>query len=113
MALQVPKMLQAKLKLKTMYWDEVFRMNAYRGQPDHNLVVAEVSSIDMIMLSMSHLFLGKMTSNFYRTAIELKSAGCDCVPAFQSLDSPWCFDFAVNAGLSLNREGNVVGNWLC
>merc|ERR1711871_700544 len=68
------------------------------GRTDDNREVAETSIIEMMMMSKAHLFVGQGSSNFYRTALELKSSNCDCVPAFYSLDAPWCFDFAVKAG---------------
>ena len=44
------------------------------------------------------LFVGKFTSNFFRTAYELHAARCDCAAPFVSLDAPWCFDHGVSAG---------------
>ena len=51
------------------------------------------------------LFVGKFSSNFFRTAYELHSAACDCAAPFESLDHPWCFDWGgIMSGGSGNRS---------
>lgn len=60
--------------------------------------LAFLTSVDTMLLAKADLFVGKFTSNLFRTAYELKAASCDCAPPFISLDVPWCFDWAVNAG---------------
>ena len=76
--------------LTTLWWDVVYQRNAEERHEEHNREVAEQSILEMMMLGKANLFVGKATSNFYRTALELKAAACDCMPAFYSLDSPWC-----------------------
>ena len=51
-----------------------------------------------LLLSMCDVFVGKHTSNVFRTAYELHVARCDCAPPFVSLDAPWCADWGVWAG---------------
>jgi len=81
-------------------WDAIIGANIQHDRTDINERVARLSSIDMMMLAQCDLFVGKFTSNFFRIAYELRAASCDCVPPFTSLDAPWCFDYAVQAGTS-------------
>jgi len=57
-----------------------------------------LATLDMLLLSKCDMFVGKFTSNFFRTAYALKAAECDCAVPFVSLDAPWCFDYGVKAG---------------
>ena len=43
----------------------------------------------------------------------LKAASCDCMPAFYSLDSPWCFDFVIKAGVDVDGDKRVRNAWAC
>merc|ERR1712086_607832 len=100
-SMSIKQKLRTAWNLTTLHWD-------------YNREIADTSIIEMMMLSKAHLFIGQATSNFYRTAIELKSASCDCMPAFYSLDSPWCFDFAVKAGKNVYNNDTASNNkWLC
>ena len=63
-----------------------------------NMELAMLTSIDVMLLAQCDLFVGKMTSNLFRAAYELHSGQCDCAAPFESLDSPWCFDWGVRAG---------------
>jgi len=81
-------------------WDSVLTDNIASGKTDVNEKVARLSSIDMMLLGESDLFVGKFSSNFFRTAYELKAAECNCAPAFASLDSPWCFDYGAATGIA-------------
>jgi len=62
-------------------------------------------TIDVLMLAKCHVFVGQHTSNFFRTAYELHSAWCDCAAPFESLDTPWCFDWLVEVGGRANESG--------
>eukprot|EP00937_MAST-01D_sp_MAST-1D-sp2_P005480 g5480.t1 len=56
--------------------------------------------LDMLLLSEGDLFIGKFTSNVFRTAYALSHARTGCVKPFVSLDGPWCFDFGMpNSGI--------------
>ena len=80
------------------------------GEPDDFAVL----EMEMMMLAKTNLFVGQSTSNFFRFALELKSASCDCVPVFYSLDSPWCFDFAARAGKNVfSSSQGSESNWMC
>ena len=110
----LPKKLKRVMGITTLWWDVVYQRNAEERHEKNNREVAEHAILEMTMLSKASLFIGKSTSNFYRTALELKAASCDCMPAFYSLDSPWCFDFAIKAGVNVDEEGTRVNNqWLC
>lgn len=100
------------MNTKMLNWDTVYSDNIGNKHWDYNRELADTSIIDMMLLSKAHLFVGQSTSNFYRTALELKSSSCDCIPAFYSLDSPWCFDFAVKAGKNVYSD-DVANKWMC
>ena len=67
-------------------------------QTDWTQAQAWDATIDLMLLAQSDLFVGKFTSNFFRAAVALRAAGCDCAPPFVSLDAPWCFDFGLRQG---------------
>ena len=46
------------------------------------------------------IFIGKHTSNLFRSAYELHAGRCNCAAPFVSLDAPWCFDWGAEAGSS-------------
>ena len=74
------------------------------------------ASICLPVATQCDLFVGKFTSNFFRTAYELKAAQCDCAPPFASLDAPWCFDYATWAGTSnitLPNGTRVTRQFMC
>ena len=66
-----------------------------------------------MLLSQCDAFVGKFTSNFFRTAFELHSSYCDCVRPFVSLDAPWCFDWGVRAGRNYEYSGKGQKGFLC
>ena len=51
-----------------------------------------------MLLAKSDAFVGKFSSNLFRAAVSLRAAQCDCIPAFVSLDAPWCFDYGLREG---------------
>uniref|UniRef100_A0A7S2HSA3 Uncharacterized protein n=1 Tax=Haptolina brevifila TaxID=156173 RepID=A0A7S2HSA3_9EUKA len=53
---------------------------------------------ELLLLARSDAFIGKFSSNLFRAAMSLRSAQCDCAPAFISLDAPWCFDYGLRQG---------------
>ena len=63
---------------------------------------AILTTVDVMLLAQSDGFVGKFSSNLFRSAFELRAAECDCAPPFVSLDHPWCFDWGVHAGGSGN-----------
>ena len=69
--------------------------------PNHRL--ASLTTLDVLLLSQADLFVGKFSSNFFRTAYELHSAECDCAAPFVSLDHAWCFDWGMQVGGSGNQ----------
>ena len=81
-------------------WDDVVRKNRLSANFSQNARLAWLTTLDVMMLSRCSLFVGKHTSNFFRTAYELRAAGCDCAPPFVSLDAPWCFDWGAAAGVN-------------
>jgi hypothetical protein len=87
-------------------WEEIVRDNAEVGRQNDTEVTARVTSVDTFLLSMASVLIGKFTSNFFRTAIELRAARCNCVPQFVSLDAAWCCDFGAPAGFN-NKTGTT------
>ena len=83
-------------------WDGIIAKNTEDNRTDINEHVARLTSIDMMLMSQCDMFVGKFTSNFFRTAYELKAAECDCAPPFTSLDAPWCFDYGLLEGRNWN-----------
>jgi len=79
-------------------WDETLAQNIAHGRQDLNQQVALFATIELMMLTESDFFVGKFTSNLFRTAYELSAARCNCAKPFVSLDSPWCFDYGVEVG---------------
>ena len=81
-------------------WDEVLRRSREAGRLDDNRRVVVETTLDVLLLSLCAAFVGKHTSNFFRTAYELHSARCGCAAPLVSLDAPWCSDWGVFAGRS-------------
>ena len=82
----------------TIIWDKLIAQRAGTSAVHDNFIDAWMASVDMFLLSMCHVFIGKFTSTFFRTAYALHSAQCNCAAPFISLDAPWCFDYGVRAG---------------
>jgi len=81
-----------------LLWDTLVARRARTSSVDDNFVDAWMATIDVLLLSRCHVFVGKFTSTFFRTAHALNSAQCNCVAPFVSLDAPWCFDYGMRAG---------------
>merc|ERR1719424_986542 len=81
-SMELPRKLKRATNMTTLFWDVVYRSNVANHREHLNREVADHSIIEMMMLGKANLFIGKATSNFYRAALELKSASCDCMPAF-------------------------------
>ena len=94
--------LSAELNPANRKWDAVLKANREHGRTSQNMRLASVLSLDVMLLSKCDIFVGKHTSNFFRTAYELHAASCDCAAPFESLDAPWCFDWLVPAGDGVN-----------
>ena len=62
--------------------------------------IAWETTVDVFLLSLCDVFIGKHTSNVFRTAYELHASRCHCAAPFVSLDAPWCFDWGVWSGYS-------------
>jgi len=90
---------------KSQEWDNVMRYNVKSGKADSNRKTAWETTIDIHLLSLCDIFVGKHTSNFFRTAYELHAGRCNCAAPFVSLDAPWCFDWGVKAGHSSDGDG--------
>ena len=58
----------------------------------------QLATLDMLLLSKADIFVGKFTSNFFRTAYAVHAARCDCAAPYVSLDAPWCSDYGMRAG---------------
>ena len=112
-SMELPRKLKRTLNMTTLWWDIVYRTNVAKHHEHLNREVADHSIIEMMMLGKANLFVGKATSNFYRAALELKAASCDCMPAFYSLDSPWCFDFVIKAGVDVDGDKHTKHAWAC
>ena len=92
-----PSMEHLKAHTGADNWDVLVRN--WGGTPI--FVEAVIASfVDVYLLSMCDLFVGKFTSNAFRTAFELRSARSSGVHPFVSLDSAWCFDYFTKAGRS-------------
>jgi len=91
-------------------WDDIIRLNEANNRTEVNEHAGLLTSIDLMLLAQCDFFVGKFTSNFFRIAYELKAAQCDCAPPFASLDAPWCFDYAAEAGTSsiLMKNGTLM-----
>jgi len=97
-------------------WDGIIDINKAANKTELNEKAARLTSVDMMLLAQCDHFVGKFTSNFFRTAYELKTAECDCAPPFVSLDAPWCFDYAAEAGTStvtLKNGTTMEKTFLC
>eukprot|EP00966_Prymnesium_polylepis_P226174 5231845-Prymnesium_polylepis.1 len=80
-------------------WDKLIARRAADAASVHeNFVDAWTATIDMLLLARCHVFVGKFTSTFFRTAYALHSASCKCLAPFISLDAPWCFDYGIRSG---------------
>ncbi|KAL1515441.1 hypothetical protein AB1Y20_002067 [Prymnesium parvum] len=79
-------------------WDQRVVERARADAVEQNFVDAWQATVDAALLSKCDVFVGKFTSNFFRTAYALKSASCDCIAPFVSLDAPWCFDYGLRVG---------------
>ena len=92
----------SQLNPKAMKWDAVIKRNREKaqagGESNPNMKLASLTIIDVLLLSKCDLFVGKFSSNLFRTAYELHSAECDCAAPFVSLDHPWCFDWSIKVG---------------
>mmetsp|Transcript_25337 Transcript_25337/g.66735 ORF Transcript_25337/g.66735 Transcript_25337/m.66735 type:complete len:1331 (+) Transcript_25337:1-3993(+) len=64
--------------------------------------IASLTTVDMLLLSMCDIFVGKFSSRFFRTAYALHAAKCDCAAPYVSLDAPWCFEDGMASGSNLN-----------
>ena len=92
----------SQLNPKATKWDAVIKRNREKaqagGESNPNMKLASLTIIDVLLLSKCDLFVGKFSSNLFRTAYELHSAECDCAAPFVSLDHPWCFDWSIKVG---------------
>jgi hypothetical protein len=79
-------------------WDKLVSRRAASRLNHLNQREAWDASIDAMLLARCDALVGKFTSTLFRTAMSLKSATCNCVPPFVSLDAPWCFDYGVKEG---------------
>ena len=78
-------------------WDNIVDFHAKNGHAGRNTQAAKLATIDSMLLAKCDLFIGQFTSNVFRYAYELKTASCDCVAPYASLDSKWCFDWALHS----------------
>ena len=89
-----------------------------RGSTHHQCAPQALdATIDLLLLTKAHLFVGKFSSNFFRAAYALHNAACDCVAPFISIDAPWCFDFGVEEGtnwefplVNVSAVGGLAGS---
>lgn len=88
----------AKSSSQAKLWDTLVAERALSEAVHENFEDAWRATIDAMLLSKCHMFVGKFTSTFFRTAYALHSAECNCLAPFISLDSPWCFDYGERAG---------------
>ena len=58
---------------------------------------------DVELLARADVIVGKFTSNVERLAVEVRAGRYGVLPAFISLDAPWCF------GVGLIRRGKYSG----
>ena len=107
-SLKLQRQIEAELNDPQLWaWDAKLATLRHKTRQDVTQLVAHASSVDMMLLSEADMFVGKFTSNFFRTAYELSAGECNCARPFTSLDSPWCFDYGVRAGKGEN------GNFPC
>lgn len=98
----------------TNNWDTIMMMNVAANRTDLNEEAARLASVDSMLLAKCDMFVGKFSSNFFRFAYELKSAACNCVVPYASLDAPWCNDYAAPAGRSiLKRPDGSQATFMC
>jgi hypothetical protein len=88
-------------------WDKVVHSQAKGSSTSMNMRVATDTTVELSLLSLCHLFVGKHTSQLFRMAYELHAARCACAAPAISLDAPWCFDKGVFAGSSAVFKGGV------
>ena len=81
-------------------WDDILQYNHKNGNEGDNMDIAWETTVDVFLLSLCDVFIGKHTSNVFRTAYELHASRCHCAAPFVSLDAPWCFDWGVWSGYS-------------
>ena len=62
------------------------------------------ATIEVMLLAKCQVLVGQMSSTFFRTAISLRAAECDCAMPFVSLDAPFCFDYGVRSGMNWNTN---------
>eukprot|EP00966_Prymnesium_polylepis_P208403 4827917-Prymnesium_polylepis.1 len=74
-------------------WDDILQYNHKNGNEGDNMDIAWETTVDVFLLSLCDVFIGKHTSNVFRTAYELHASRCHCAAPFVSLDAPWCFDW--------------------
>ena len=79
-------------------WDTTVAQRSARNTTRLSHHEARLATIDTLLLAQCHAFVGKFTSTLFRTAYALRSASCDCLAPFVSMDAPWCFDYGVKAG---------------
>ena len=78
-------------------WDELAKQKVYSIDPTS--IARKIITI-MHLLGSCDMLVGKFTSNVFRIGFQLNVARTACVPPYVSLDSPWCFDWAISAGRS-------------
>jgi hypothetical protein len=78
------------------------------GAADDNRRTAWETTLDLLLFSKCDVFIGKHTSNFFRSAYELRAGRCKCAAPFVSLDAPWCFDWSVTTGISKDGQGKFM-----
>uniref|UniRef100_A0A7S4JTQ9 Uncharacterized protein n=1 Tax=Prymnesium polylepis TaxID=72548 RepID=A0A7S4JTQ9_9EUKA len=79
-------------------WDDVVHERVLSGRTAETHREVQLATVDMHLLSLCDVFVGKFTSNFFRTAYAVHAARCDCAAPFVSLDAPWCSDYGMRAG---------------
>jgi len=93
---------------KSQTWDDVMRYDYSMGNVDFNRKTVWETNIDIHLFSLTDIFIGKHTSNFFRSAYELHAGRCKCAAPMYSLDAPWCFDWGVDAGVSSDGQGKFM-----
>jgi len=93
---------------KSQMFDDVMRYNYFSNHTDWNRRSAWETTIDTQLLSYTDIFIGKFSSNFFRSAFELHSSRCNCAPPFVSMDAAWCFDWGMDAGVSKDGEKTFI-----
>jgi hypothetical protein len=64
------------------------------------------ATIEVMLLAKCEILVGQMSSTFFRTAISLRAAECDCAMPFISLDAPFCFDYGVQSGFNWDTNAS-------